>query len=146
MEDTSYAPIYRDSDEFAMIQKLVGAREIHFIEKCVNPLTKERYDKCELEEDSRWFFHGTKVHAQESIIDGGLKKSYNVVSAFGKGNYVSTLFSTSLGYTAESYGYRCLFLVKVKLGKININYTGNGHDIFCLKEDCQSLPIYRIGV
>lgn len=142
----TYNPVYQDTDEFKKIQKMFSHNTIMFIEKISNPLLQEVFEKCELEEYPTMMFHGTSVKVQESIIEKGFMKEYSVRHVFGKGNYFSPHSSTSLSYTVPDFGYITLFLNRVKLGKLGINHGGDGHSMFVLYENCQSLPVYRIGI
>ena len=143
---TQYIPVYRDTDEFKEIQKKFPHNEIMFIEKVDNYVTRDAFEKCELEEYTTMMFHGTSVKVQESIIDNGFKKEFSKRAAYGLGNYFSPQSSTSLGYTTPEFCYITLFLNRVKLGKFGVNHSGNNYDIFVLFENCQSLPVYRIGI
>jgi len=142
----TYNPVYQDTNEFKEIQKMFPHNTIMFIEKVRNPITEDAFERCELEEHPTMMFHGTSVKVQEDIIEKGFMKEFNSVAVYGKGNYFSPYSSTSLSYTKPEHGYITLFLNRVKLGVFGKNHGGNNYNIYVLFENCQSLPVYRIGL
>jgi len=142
----TYNPVYQDTDEFKKIQEMFPQSTIMFIEKVKNPITEDAFERCTLEEHPTMMFHGTSVKVQEDIIEKGFMKEFSKVAAYGIGNYFSPHSSVSLNYTKPEYGYITLFLNRVKLGVFGKNYGGNGFNIYVLFENCQSLPVYRIGI
>ena len=81
----------------------------------------------------REMYHGTKASSVGSIIQSGLKSSYNKVSAFGVGTYFSPTIKLSLlTYTDKSlHGLSYVFLCDVIENKTN----GNKSTIYVCPSD-----------
>jgi hypothetical protein len=82
-------------DKIASMMPECCILEIHEIEKDYNDFDKRNLNKKTLK-----LFHGTKHSVIHSIIEEGLKTSYNKISAYGKGVYFSPNVNFSMtGYT-----------------------------------------------
>jgi hypothetical protein len=118
---------------------------VTFIEEVINPELRKRYDECQLDNE-RIFFHGTNPTQMNSIEQTGLRKEFNTVSAYGKGNYFSPDIMTSYQYMKFLHGYSNIYVCTVKLGKFGVNHNGNNNNIYVAFEDNQSHILYRLGI
>lgn len=89
-------------------------------------------------------FHGTKSQYVDRIIEEGLKSSYNVTSAFGKGTYFSPNIKLSLNsYTDKNKSNELSYVFLCDV--IKDNTKGNGVDIFVCPRDDSFMIKYLIS-
>jgi hypothetical protein len=115
------------------------------MEEVINPELRKRYNKCSLENE-QVFFHGTNPKHMNSIEQMGLRKEFNIVSAYGKGNYFTSDIMISYQYLKFIHGYSNIYVCAVKLGKFGINHSGNNTYIYKTFEDNQSHILYKIYI
>jgi hypothetical protein len=96
---------------------------------CINLDYEERKQGQEIQE----MFHGTKADSVASILNEGLLKDYNKISALGIGTYFSLNIRTSLSYTNKSkkQNLSYVFLCDV----ISSDTKGDSNISVCKRDD-----------
>jgi len=113
------------------MEKLKNTKlEKQFIEYKINMKDKQKFEL-------KMLYHGTGEDNVEMIIKDGFNTKYNIVSAYGKGTYLSDSFQYSEGYTKISAkGNKNILICECIVKSKNIK----NKNIYCFENNKQIIP------